>query len=454
MRGRRTVLLLSVLATLLALAAASAPVLASTPHGFRYWLSSFKLSSNSEHWSSIVRDGTNGTIFAGGVENATLTGGQSIIARFDKSIGDVLAWNGVPGVAWALSTTRVATDMHGHEFLAIGDISPSHVTVGKFAALGPMWSKAWSRPGSSGTYLADMVLDANNDVVICGQADGGGTGNDWFVAKFRGATGDLLWSVYMDGGGPAGNNNDAAAALTVDKQRNVYVAGWGHQPDGTQAAKVMEIGWSGLILWQHWVPLQGPGEDHAESIALAPSGDVIAAGSSNGGMGSIDNLLVARYRSNGTLRWVKAAQFRANDETAKLGVDAAGNAYVAGYSADPGTGHEVALLAKWNAAGTLKWKRWYGSWSDKARWYALAVDKAGNAFCGGFSNQLSDGGSQFVVRKYSTLGKALWTQSYGSGFKKGDMNGVCEALLLAPEGLYAAGSFGGYRTAAMMKFKP
>ena len=76
----------------------------------------------------------------------------------------------------------------------------------------------------------------------------------------------------------------------------------------------------------------------------------------------------------------------------------------------------------------------------------------GNAFCGGFGNQLSEGGRRFMVSKHSTLGKALWTQSYGAGCEKGDVDGGCGALLLAPDRLYAAGSFGGFPTAAMMKF--
>jgi hypothetical protein len=126
--------------------------------------------------------------------------------------------------------------------------------------------------------------------------------------------------------------------------------------------------------------------------------------------------------------WTRQFGTAEADEAASIAFDAAGNAYVAGWTAGtlPGqasSGTVDAFLVKFDPMGNRAWSRQFGSWErDFAR--AVATDAAGNAYVvgethGALPDQAGAGSFDAFVRKYDAAGKELWTRQFGGGGGEG-----------------------------------
>ena len=127
--------------------------------------------------------------------------------------------------------------------------------------------------------------------------------------------------------------------------------------------------------------------------------------------------------------------------------DSQGNTYAAGWAAGTETGHGTdAFVARWNAAGTLDYLRYFGG-SGEDRATALAVDPAGNAYIAGFTTspdlpvrsawQAARRGSQDAfLAKFAADGSVVFATYLGG-------SGISLARGIAVDGagnVYAAGS--------------
>ena len=98
---------------------------------------------------------------------------------------------------------------------------------------------------------------------------------------------------------------------------------------------------------------------------------------------------VARYDAAGSRAWLQQFGTAANEEVWGLTADAAGNTYVAAYSAGdfagPLAGDKDLVAARFDPAGTLTWKDQLGTeLNDKGA--AVGLDGAGNLYVAGFSD--------------------------------------------------------------------
>jgi hypothetical protein len=101
----------------------------------------------------------------------------------------------------------------------------SHVT--KYNSNGTLvWATPFAFSGSGGVSQPLVATDPAGNVYIAGTGGNTpGTGSDYYTAKYDPA-GVLVWEHFFDG---VAHGADAVAALTVDAQGTVYVAGtsWG-----------------------------------------------------------------------------------------------------------------------------------------------------------------------------------------------------------------------------------
>jgi hypothetical protein len=211
-------------------------------------------------------------------------------------------------------------------------------------------------------------------------------------------------STYVGGAG-----YDRAYAVAVDASGAVYVAGETSSvrftsvgtgsPRTSRDLFVSKLAAGGASL--AWSTIVGSSaNDSARAVALGPSGTIYAAGVTSGSnfpattgayqrtSGGSDDAVVVKLSSTGTLTWATYIGEASADVATGLAVDAAGNAYVAGYTASPrfpttaaapqrsyGGGATDAFLLKLNAAGTaLTYSTLIGgTGSDAARGVAITT---------------------------------------------------------------------------------
>jgi hypothetical protein len=216
--------------------------------------------------------------------------------------------------------------------------------------------------GGSGSDSAwAIAVDSSGCAYVAGETWGGNfprtrtigpaIGNpEAFLVKLNPTGTAILYATYFGGG-----NRDSARAVAVDTAGNAYVAGFTYSADFPAT-------------WR----TASPGQEDAFVMKLGPTGGLLYS----------------------TLLGAAGSDFATG-----IALDAAGNAYVSGYTnsvAFPTTagavqrayagGVQDAFVVKLNAAGTALLYATYlgGSGNDVA--YGIAVDSAGSAHVAGFTD--------------------------------------------------------------------
>ncbi len=287
-----------------------------------------------------------------------------------------------------------------------------------------------------------------------------------FLAKFD-AQGNALWIATSYGHG-------TGCAVSCDARGNPYISGyyWGDSikfgnvtlpptlnANGYTSSFVTRYDVNGNVVWAK--ASTGAGEQHGSGIAVDKSrsdGLIFATGTfssptitlgnitlskSNNVSGSY-NFFIAAYDTTGHIVWAKSADGEvsdpSNDYLTHVTADINGNAFVTGTFRggamvfDGDTLYNVMtaqdfnfFLVKFNAAGTVLWKKAGGNANGRS----IALDGAGNLYllAGNHSNAFYFDGLNFyhglalgtyaVIFKCDTNGRAMasaWLPDGGDGW--------------------------------------
>ena len=288
-------------------------------------------------------------------------------------------------------------------------------------AAAPAYNWVSKAGGPDPVFAAQIASDAAGNAYVTGEFEGtaqfGSTtltssgGRDIYVAKLN-ASGTVLWARRAGGG-----SDDFGSGVAVDGAGNVYVTG----------------GFAGT----------------ASFGALS----VTATGG--------NDFFVAKYDSAGNVTWVRrGGGSDVNNDFAYgygVGVDGAGNCYVAGSfygkatfgSATVTAADYDVFVAKFSSAGAQVWARRSGGTAYDAA-YGIAVDSAGNSSITGefYSNSMSFGAGISVsnggfddifTARYDSAGAPLWAKAGGG---KGYDYGYAVAVDTAGN-TYMTGGFDG-----------
>jgi uncharacterized protein (TIGR03437 family) len=256
------------------------------------------------------------------------------------------------------------------------------------------------------TYVAGGVGSTNLNIL--GQEDG-------FVTKLR-PNGSKIYTTFL-----GGNGTDEARGVAVDVQGNVYVTGMTGSLDfpvkspiqaraqaktgGSGDAFVAKLNASGVVVY--FTYLGGSANDAASAIAIDAAGNAYVVGTTfssdfpvahafQGTKGAQQDAFVAKINPTGTA-WVYSTYLGGNnvDEGNGIAVDAAGSAYVTGYTASTNfplqspfqssnpSASVDAFVTKINPAGSaLVYSTYLGGSATDYR-TAIAVDSSGSSYVTG-----------------------------------------------------------------------
>jgi uncharacterized protein (TIGR03437 family) len=293
--------------------------------------------------------------------------------------------------------------------------------------------------------------------------------DDGIIAKAD-PSGNTIFVTFL--GAPKGAD---ASAIAVDTSGNVYVAGSAgasfptttnaaipaSATSTTFAAKLSADG--SKFLYATYLPQTMAGPTH---IAVDSQGNAYIAGFTDYAVGGVPGhhaCLIRLSADGSTIVYTKILAGSNSEVPGAVLVDAAGNAYVAGYTTSPDfpvtsgviqpqlAGVQDAFLTKLDSSGNILFSTFLGgSGSDSAN--ALQIDASGNVYIAGSTNSLdfpTTPGSfepSPLIPAWSTSagGFIAMLTPDGKSLTYGSYLWQVTALVLAPSGdVYVTGPAGG-----------
>jgi hypothetical protein len=303
-------------------------------------------------------------------------------------------------------TKSLAVDAAGNAFVAGSSGSTFDFLTTKLSPSGAiLWQKSFAgAAGGSDAALAVAVDSSGNAVVTGSSANASGIG-DIKTIKYA-PDGTVAWERLYDGG-----RDDAAYGVVVDGANNIYIAGESINTAGNADIRVVKYSADGTLAWAKSFDFGW--DDYVSDIAVTAAGDVAVSGVSQNAGTNADWRVLKISGSTGALAWQQSFDGGGEDQTYGIAMDAAGNVFVAGYSAV--NGNMNARIAKFAAAdGKPTWQSSIGgAGPDIAQ--ALALDSSGNAVVA-IQFQNTAGNYDFrTVKLAAADGRALWDKAFNSG---------------------------------------
>lgn len=249
------------------------------------------------------------------------------------------------------------------------------------------------------------------------------------------AAGGAAWARpfrYLDPGIvlAGGLAEDNSSGVAFDAWGNVFVSGGTTGDlDGANAgsfdAFVAKFDGAGALVWVR--QLGSPAYDYARDVAVSPAGEVTLVGYTAGQLGATPNaggndVFVARWTTDGALRWVAQTGSSGDDQAWDLAVDGSGATTIAVRSnadfAGPNTGEFDAAIARYADDGALAWARQFGT-AVRDIGHSVAVTDDGVAFLVGYTLGVVEPGAtnagalDLFVARYEADGTQAWIRQRG-----------------------------------------
>jgi hypothetical protein len=381
----------------------------------------------------------NGTALPG---NNVYSGGTDIVVAKFASNG-TREWVTLLGGSGSEFGQGIATDSAGSVYIigyttngtALPDNNVhsggSDMVVAKFSNNG---TRKWVQllGGAGDDYGQGIAIDSNDSIYITGYTTNSTAlpgsssthsgGFDIVVVKFA-SNGTREWVQLLGGSG-----DDYGQSIATDSTGSVYITGYttnGTALPGSNAHSgfidmvVAKFSSNGTLEWVK--PLGGSGDNFGLGIATDRAGSVYITGyttngtalSSSTSYSGSDEMVIAKFASNGTREWVKLFGGSGSDVGQGIVTDSTGSVLVSGRTTNgtalPGSsaysGGNDMVVAKFSSNGTREWVRLLGG-SGNDVGFGIATDSAGSVYITGYSSSTSlpgsgvnSGNSDIVVAK-------------------------------------------------------
>jgi len=261
-----------------------------------------------------------------------------------------LAWARTLGgsnsdLGFALTTTPTGEIVIVGETLSFG-AGLYDVLVTKLLANGTLaWARTLGGSGNDRGYA--LITTSTGEVLLTGRTTSFGAGSsDVLVAKLF-ADGTLAWARTL-----GGSSIDYGYALTTTATGEIVVAGYTRSfGAGSNDVLVTKLFANGTLAWAR--TLGGSNSDDGFALITTSTGEVLLTGRTTSFGAGNNDILVAKLFANGTLAWARTLGRSNNDYGRALTTTSTGEIVVAGDTLGFGAGLEDVLVAKLDSNGTV-----------------------------------------------------------------------------------------------------
>ncbi|MBU4175002.1 MAG: hypothetical protein KKB90_13275, partial [Actinobacteria bacterium] len=255
------------------------------------------------------------------------------------------------------------------------------------------WTKTHNTSG--GDYAWGVSCDSQGRATVAASAN-----TKWFVRQY-GADGRTLWTSSLTG------SDSYAKGVSCDLNDNAIVTGY-IDAGADKDLYTKKYGPGGSELWtkQH---ITG-GDQYGKDVSCDSGGNAFIAGL-EGPLGNNERLM-AKYESDGTFGWSVVVGGAGNDGANGVSCGPDNNPVFAGYLTG-GADLNVWVRKSTGLNGADMWTRTHDGGGGNDLGAAVSCDSNGNPVVAGHTKSGTD--QDIWVRKYSSSGDTLWTQTISGG---------------------------------------
>jgi len=386
------------------------------------WAARYRGATNGDNYAEVLRLDSDGNCYVTGssVTNDVQSTREIATVKYDPE-GHQL-WVSRVGTRPENFPQALALDQLGNAYAtghAGGNNLGSWLTI-KINSVGEVqWAQEYIGPTYQAAGYA-VVPDKAGNVFVTGTVPSSNFIGDMMTLKY-GPDGTLLWSRSYDTPGEP-LSSETGYVLAMDAADNLCVAGGGNPGFIT-----LKYNNGGTQLWQSVLPSQFSSWD-AQFIAVDGASNLIIGGFAPVRSDAMEWGL-AKYSPGGSNQWSRLVHFVPgyyDDLIAGLAVDADGGIYVTGTAVTNSLGNSCIVTEKFAPDGTPVWRMAYRDPAmPKATACGLGLDAAGNVFVAGTVTTPTTN-AEYIVIKYEQAGLAARLRFVGF-----DSTGAAQLSLFA-----------------------
>lgn len=248
------------------------------PDGDTAWVRRYDGPGGHDDVAKLIAVDASGNVYVSGWSTGSETGVDWATVKYDHSGNElwVRRYNGTAnGEDFA---TGIAADDLGNVYVTgqglYEDTDRDYVTIKYGAAGDTVWVARYDGPSDGYDYARCLALDDSGYLYVSGQSMGVGSGFDYATVKYH-PDGDTVWvRRYTAPGGQW----DAANAIAVDAEGNVYVTGESYSDSTDKDYLTVRYYPNGDTAWtrRYNGPVNGP--DRPYDLAVDAGGRVCVTG--------------------------------------------------------------------------------------------------------------------------------------------------------------------------------
>ena len=227
---------------------------------------------------------------------------------------------------------------------------------------------------------------------------------DVLLAKFF-TDGTLSWAKTS-----GGISDDIGYSVQQTQDGGFIVTGYTGYGAGSNDVLLAKFTSTGTLSWEK--TLGGTGSDIGYSVQETQDGGFIVTGSTSSFGAGADDLLLAKFTSTGTLSWTKTVGGTGSDAGLSVQQTQDGGFIVTGYTYSFGSGVNDFLLAKLTSTGSLSWAKTLGGPGADAG-YGVQQTQDGGFIVTGWVTGFGNGGYDVSLAKFNSSGGLSWAKILG-----------------------------------------
>ncbi len=248
------------------------------PDGDTAWVRRYDGPAGLDDVANVIAVDASGNVYVSGWSTGSETGVDWATVKYDGSGNElwVRRYNGTSnGEDFA---TGVAADDLGNVYVTgqglYEDTNRDYVTIKYGPAGDTLWLRRYDGPDNDYDYATAVALDESGYILVTGQSLTAATGFDYATVKYH-PNGDTAWVRRFTSPGAAW---DAALAIAVDPQGNVYVTGQSYLESTDKDYLTVMYYPNGDTAWtrRYNGPVNGP--DRPYDLAVDAGGRVCVTG--------------------------------------------------------------------------------------------------------------------------------------------------------------------------------